>query len=248
MPDKTDQDSGIITTTGDILLHGAKTALMYEELRAAIDDGHESMTHADALAEIAAIRAENVELRAQLDAVGAGGVSGPLMGRASLAASAGSEPVAWRISCPNEPDLGFWLAEEDGGEGFLSEPLYTRTAPPAAGQDARPCHVFTVRKAGALTEWEPTSMALALPDGEHALYTHPSPQEGMAGWKPIETAPKDCLVDILNDGRRYAGCHYDRICDEYRHITACGVLIRLKNATHWMPIPPTTSAGSGEGE
>ena len=74
MKDKTHQDSGIIATTGDILLRGAKTALMYEELRAAIDDGHESMTHADALAEIAAIRAENVELRAKLEAVGAGGV------------------------------------------------------------------------------------------------------------------------------------------------------------------------------
>ena len=68
-------DSGHIITSSDILLHDAKTALMYEELRAAIDDGHESMTHADALAEIAAIRAENVELRAQLEAIGAGGES-----------------------------------------------------------------------------------------------------------------------------------------------------------------------------
>lgn len=60
-----------------------------------------------------------------------------------------------------------------------------------------------------------------------------------SGWKPIETAPKAAggLVDILLDGRRYASCHYDRICDEYRHITACGVLIRLKGASHWMPLP-----------
>ena len=94
MTDRTHPDSGRIITSGDILLHDAQTALMYEELRAAIDDGHESMTHADALAEIAAIRAENVELRAQLEAIGAGGVSGPLMGRGSIAASAGSEPVA----------------------------------------------------------------------------------------------------------------------------------------------------------
>ena len=61
------------------------------------------------------------------------------------------------------------------------------------------------------------------------------------GWQPIETVPKDGLVDILNDGRRYAGCHYDRICDEFRHITACGVLIRLKTATHWMPLPAAPS-------
>lgn len=80
MTDRTHPDSGRIITSGDILLHDAQTALMYEELRAAIDDGHESMTHADALAEIAAIRAENVELRAQLEAIGAGGVA-PLIGQ-----------------------------------------------------------------------------------------------------------------------------------------------------------------------
>lgn len=63
MIDNPRPDSGHIVTSNDILLHDAETALMYEELRAAIDDGHESMTHADALAEIAAIRAENAELR-----------------------------------------------------------------------------------------------------------------------------------------------------------------------------------------
>ena len=84
MTDRTHPDSGRIITSSDILLHDAETALLYEELRAAIDDGHESMTHSDALAGIAAIRAENTELRAQLEAIGAAGVSGPLIGRAAL--------------------------------------------------------------------------------------------------------------------------------------------------------------------
>jgi hypothetical protein len=35
------------------------------------------------------------------------------------------EPVAWRISYPNDPELGFWFAEGIGGEGCLNEPLYT---------------------------------------------------------------------------------------------------------------------------
>ena len=83
MTDRTHPDSGRIITSSDILLHDAETALLYEELRAAIDDGHESMTHADALAEVAAMRAENTELRAQLEAIGAGGVSGPLIGCAA---------------------------------------------------------------------------------------------------------------------------------------------------------------------
>ena len=87
MTDRTHPDSGRIITSGDILLHDAETALMYEELRAAIDDGHESMTHADALAEIAAIRAENAELRAQLEAIGAGGVTGPLIARTVVKAA-----------------------------------------------------------------------------------------------------------------------------------------------------------------
>ena len=103
MTDRTQPDSGRIITSSDILLHDAETALLYEELRAAIDDGHESMTHSDALAEIAAIRAENTELRAQLEAIGAGGVSGPLVGRVPLSANAG-EPVAWQYR--SLPDVG----------------------------------------------------------------------------------------------------------------------------------------------
>ena len=35
------------------------------------------------------------------------------------------EPVAWRVSYQNDPELGFWFAEGIGGEGCLNEPLYT---------------------------------------------------------------------------------------------------------------------------
>ena len=45
--------------------------------------------------------------------------------RAALTQGAGEavEPVAYRISDPNEPDLGHWLAEDPGAEWHLSEPL-----------------------------------------------------------------------------------------------------------------------------
>lgn len=43
---------------------------------------------------------------------------------AELAAIRALEPVAFRISYPNEPDLGFWFAEGIGGQGCLTEPLY----------------------------------------------------------------------------------------------------------------------------
>ena len=67
MIDNPQPDSG---RSSSILLHYAKTALLYEELRSAIDGGHESMTHDDALAEISAIRAENETLRAALASQG----------------------------------------------------------------------------------------------------------------------------------------------------------------------------------
>lgn len=40
-------------------------------------------------------------------------------------------------------------------------------------------------------------------------------------WQPIETAPKDGLIDIWiansdGTGRRVSSCYYDRICDEWR--------------------------------
>lgn len=66
-------------------------------------------------------------------------------------------------------------------------------------------------------------------------------------WLPIETAPQSGLVDIFCNDRRYADCHFDKICGEFRHITACGRLIRLKGASHWMvaaAAPTTPKEGS----
>ena len=87
--------------------------------------------------EITALLDRIAELEAQLEAIGAGGVSA-LMG----AAKAGSEPVAWAI-----------FAEGGNIRLWSKKPLLHPSAQP--------------------------------------LYTHPSPTEGMAGWQPIETAPKD---------------------------------------------------------
>jgi len=68
-------------------------------------------------------------------------------------------------------------------------------------------------------------------------------------WQPIETAPKDGLIDIwLADGKRWCDCYYDRICDEWRTSRPSGRLVSVKSqhVTHWMPLPKppgeTTSA------
>lgn len=62
----------------------------------------------------------------------------------------------------------------------------------------------------------------------------------MSEWQPIDTAPKDDLIDIwLSDGGRWCDCYYDRICDEWRTSRPSGRLVWVKAqyVTHWMPRP-----------
>ena len=134
MTDSTHRDSGI-TTSSEVLAHYAKTALMYEELRAAIDDGHESMTHADALAEIAAIRAENAALQQGYDAARLeiehlrGATKSKLL----------AQPVAWMVYLPSIDTQHLYYSQED--MGYVDDvtnhadaevtPLYEMAAPKA---------------------------------------------------------------------------------------------------------------------
>ena len=60
----------------------------------------------ECVAELRRQHARIAELEAQLEAIGAGGVSGPLMGRASLSANA-VEPVAWQYRSLR--DNGAWF-------------------------------------------------------------------------------------------------------------------------------------------
>jgi hypothetical protein len=65
----------------------------------------------------------------------------------------------------------------------------------------------------------------------------------MSEWQPIETAPKEGpLIDIWFNGKRWADCHYDSICDEWRTLSPGGRLVSVKarHVTHWMhrPSPP----------
>lgn len=61
-------------------------------------------------------------------------------------------------------------------------------------------------------------------------------------WLPIETAPKDDLIDIWIGGTsqiRWSDCYYDRICDEWRTSRPSGrlMVIKASHVTHWMPAP-----------
>jgi hypothetical protein len=59
-------------------------------------------------------------------------------------------------------------------------------------------------------------------------------------WQPIETAPRDRLIDIWFNGKRWTECYYDSICDEWRTSRPGGLLVSVKAryVTHWMPLPP----------
>lgn len=62
-------------------------------------------------------------------------------------------------------------------------------------------------------------------------------------WEPIETAPKDKLIDIVfqdsNGPVRWCDCYYDRICDQWRTSRPSGniVCVYARHVTHWM-LPP----------
>lgn len=43
---------------------------------------------------------------------------------AKLAAMEQQEPVAFRISDPNDPEIGFWFGEDPASDWLVSEPLY----------------------------------------------------------------------------------------------------------------------------
>lgn len=95
----------------------------------------------------------------------------------------------------------------------------------------------------ALTEADTLRLKLM-----NAIMDIPSaaPAEQAMPWLPIDSAPNGgCLIDILMpNGKRWCGVHYDRICNEWRLITECGKLLRVKRdyPTHWMPLPPAPDA------
>ena len=159
MTDRTQPDSDRIITSGDLLLHDAETALMYEELRAAIDDGHESMTHADALAEISAMRAENA-VRLEIEAL-----------RSRQCLHGISEPSGWMpIETAPKDGTAIDLWRVGGGR----EPCAVWGLPPhCCGEMGRLCdsdwHDY---QQGWVTDWfdEPE------PDSEFTHWMHLPPQ------------------------------------------------------------------------
>jgi hypothetical protein len=94
-----------------------------------------------------------------------------------------------------------------------------KEASPVQEPVERPCHVFNVTKTGASTEWEPTTMAFALTDGKHALYT--AAQKPWVGLSEKEVEAYDSWADFQ------VGCGRQTLFDMVRDIEA-----KLKEKNH----------------
>ena len=105
-----------------------------DELEAEFAQGRISNhTGRKAATELRRQHARIAELETQLEAIGAGGVSGPLMGCASIAASAGSEPVAhlWQHSETGRTRIVMPDMIVDASATWLPVgPLYLHPSPP----------------------------------------------------------------------------------------------------------------------
>ena len=80
------------------------------------------------------------------------------------------------------------------------------------------------------------------------LYAAPSPPEGMAGWQPIETAPKDGQAILVTDGMDCYCVEWDEEFDWWTVDDNKLGPFRLRGSapTHWMPLPPAPGPADGE--
>ena len=235
-------------------------------------------TPAQCAAELRRQHARIAELEAQLSSSGfttadmaTAAAQGFRDGVASVAAGAGSEPVAVGLSDPFDAlrwganvaetllsigrAIGFGRAQQILGEQWeAAHGCAPRGRMGVTVKDEVTCQMCGGKPyPGCNTEFQ----------GEAACrFTHPSPPEGMVGgWRPIETAPKDGRTVIV--GRDMGDFGFVRGYGRFEGAPGAfrgGWIshgfsehtgdLGLAHPTHWMPLPPppTTSAGSGKGE
>lgn len=188
-----------------------------------------------AAAELRRQHARIAELEAQLEAVGAGGVSGPLMGIASLSANAG-DPVAWQYR--SLPDVGgVWFdctkerADLRAARPEIWEVRALYAAPPTAQAEG----------------W--TKLPGQLPEpGMPVLLDIGKKYPIRAMWAAKHTVQ---AADDDTDWGEYVEATDTYYCPEgwYEWNEHEDVHWRVTETPRaWAPLPPTTSAGSGKGE
>ena len=136
-----------------------------DELDAVPETGADPQTIQDAAAELRRQHARIAELEARLEAIGAGGVSGQLMDRAPLAASAGSEPVAGAVL---DSEGSVCLIRRGTERDYIARRggslLYTHPSPPE----------------GMVGGW--VSVEERLPESDAPVLAHNGKWTGVAAW------------------------------------------------------------------
>ena len=214
------------------------------------------------------LHARIAELEEHIEAIGAGGVNGPLMGK--------PQEMPYWMQYDERTDVltihgKRYAAGMFGEDGFLSPPgtwlrvcvgsedCVTLTRAPIAANAGREPVAFLV----CTEEGDPDMVFLSrheaqqyLEDDERPtpLYTHPSPSEGMVGgWISVDKRLPEPNVEVLCAGQGWGkpfvtACYYDDGRREWYPINTYWTdsTGSAQYPTHWMPLPspPTTSAGS----
>lgn len=195
----------------------------------AVGGGGVSANHCAAL--LREQHARIAELEAQLEAIGAGGVSGPLMGQPQEMPD---------LSALTERGAKAWAGVDAQG---LREGVACAGSEPVAWVDER------ARRWLANSRSLSATITTKLEKGKSferptPLYLHPSPPEGMVGgWiASKDQMPPPGVRVFWGDVDSHRVGYDSWAGDDYRWAPS-----------HWMHIPefpaqPTTSAGSGKGE
>ena len=197
-------------------------------------------------AELRRQHARIAELEAQLEAVGAGGVSGPMMG----------QPQAMPdLSALTERGAKAWAGVDAQG---LRDGVASAGSEPVAWK-----HDCAALLANDVELWIDACPHCGKPRMHATQAAHPPPPEGMVGgWQDIATAPKDGTYLLLWEqysANPFVGCWaFGSWSVSHEHVDAEGGWdgaivvdsISQDRITHWMPLPPppTSSADSGKGE
>ncbi len=201
-----------------------------------------------AAAELRRLHAENADLRAELASIGAGGVSA-LMG----AANAGSEPVATGMVAVCGEDANRYCEilrllgmEEEGDPVAEVHRLQDRAAHAIWSiWEALPGYLIDHCEGEPVSEemlQRVLAAMLAYPKFAAPDWAaHPSPPEGMAGWMPIETAPKNKTNVILLRQACGSVANGFWLAEAYAGNGSWIWPYVHKNPTHWMPAPPHPS-------
>ena len=175
---------------------------------------------AKAEAELRRQHARIAELEAQLEAIGAGAGSGPMMARA-----ADHFPGVTTMAAR------WYMVDKDGMATLCTDRE-------DAEQEAKDANM-------AWPHTAPHRAVQLLEVGASAAELHPSPPGGMVGgWMPIETAPKDSGYLLLRGGREQDVASGYWLQAAYAGNGAWIWPFVHMTPRFWAPLPPTTSAGS----